>query len=106
MFAVSSRLPPSTTSTSCPSWRNGCSGRSVAAMRAASSRAGTMIERRMVARSGQRAAAARALARRTAVAMVGDGDTRTGQVVLEQVAQVPPRLAGYRERNAEHLVEV
>ena len=47
--SVASVLPPSTTITSCPAARSGCSGASVATMRRASFRAGTMIETRTAA---------------------------------------------------------
>ncbi len=49
--SVASVLPPSTTITSWPAARNGCSDASVATMRRASFRAGTMIETRTTERA-------------------------------------------------------
>ena len=51
--AVASRLPPSTTITSCPRSRSGASACSAAAMPAASSSTGTMIDKRITPSRGQ-----------------------------------------------------
>ena len=51
-------LPPSTTITSCPAARSGCSGASVATMPRASSSAGTMIETRIRGRERRAQASA------------------------------------------------
>src|SRR5215471_3519011 len=56
--------------------------------------------------SGERAAAARALSCRAAVAVLGDRNRRRVDLAPEEIRNVSARLAGDHERNAEHLVEI
>src|SRR6516225_6453782 len=80
-------------------------------MARASSSAGTTIETRTATRrpsapSGERAAAARALSGRTAVAVLGHRYRRGVDFAAEEVGNMATRLAGDHERYAEHLVEI
>src|SRR5262249_28346800 len=99
---VPSRLPPSTTTISSMP-RMPWSATRCSRMRRASSRTGTTTESRTG--SGQRAAAARAGARRGAEAVRPGGDRRARE--LAEIVDVPHGAGARRtERQLEHLVEV